>query len=331
MMIRYNETQSGLSVLEQANIPAALVQEIFVVQSQLLAGLQQDLRLFKDEIESYLTTITVPLAQQEKTVQEQQQILQKVIRNAEVLELGNAENLSLSEYGDFVESILNNAILLTIGYSKQAISMVYRLSDVVERLNTLGRLVIDISTVNRKTKMLAFNATLEAAHAGLEGRAFHHVAAEVRDLSSSIATLSQNMQTEIHHVTEGVLETHKMLVQCAAMDMQPMAEASEKLEHLITALLTQQERFAAAKQELQQLQAPQGELPAVLPLVKKIQTFQCIMEKIQRQQGDVLEKLNNSMSIEDIQMFFTTQVDEIRALFPIDAQTTITIQHNTVE
>jgi hypothetical protein len=96
-----------------------------------------------------------------------------------------------------------------------------------------------------------------------------------------------------------------------------MVEASEKLEHLITALLTQQDRFAAAKQELRQLKAPQRELPTVLPFVQKIQTFQIIMEKIQHQQGGVLEKLNNSTSIEDIRMFFTTQVDEIRALFPI--------------
>ncbi len=325
MMIRYNETQSGLSVLEQANIPAVLVQEIFVVQSQMFAGLQQHLRLFKEEIESYLTTITVPLAQQEKTVQEQQQILQKVIRNAEVLELGNAENLSLSEYGDFVESILNNAILLTIAYSKQAISMVYRLSDVVERLGTLGQLVVNISTVNRKTKMLALNATLEAAHAGQEGRAFHHVAAEVRDLSESISKLSHNMQTEIHHVTQGVLETHKMLVQCAAMDMQPMAEASEKLEHLITALLTQQERFAAVKQEIQALPAPQGDLPTVFPLVKKIQKFQSIVEKIQQQQGGVLEKLNNSTSIEEMQAFFATQENEMRAFFSMDASEITTV------
>jgi methyl-accepting chemotaxis protein len=175
------------------------------------------------------------------------------------------------------------------------------------------------------------NATLEAAHAGQEGRAFHHVAAEVRDLSGSIAALSQNMQTEIHHVTEGVLETHKMLVQCAAMDMQPMAEASEKLEHLITALLTQQERFAAAKQEIQALQAPQGELPAVLPLVKKIKEFQSIMGKIQQQQGGVLEKLNTSISVEEIQMFFTTQVDEIRAFLPTDMSEISTVQQDKVE
>lgn len=318
MMICYNETQPVFSLLDQENTPVVLVQEIFSEQSRVLDTLLHDLTLFKNDIENFLATATAPLIQREEIVQEQQLLLQKVIKNAEVLELANTENLSLSEYGDFVESILNDAIFLTIGYSKQAISMVYRLSDVVERLDTLGKLVVDISTVNRKTKMLALNATLEAAHAGHEGRAFHHVAAEVRDLSGSIAVLSQNMQTEIHHVTQGVLETHKMLVQCAAMDMQPMAVASEKLEHLITALLTQQERFAAAKQEIYALQPPQAELPAVLPLIKRIQEFQSIVQKIQQQQGSVLEKLNTSTPVEEIQMFSVKQADETPAFSSTD-------------
>jgi hypothetical protein len=290
---------------------ACVSQEVLEMQITILSALAEDMTFFHKDLEAILANTSVHLEQKEGLIIHQQALIERIIKNAEVLELSETEYLTLPAYGDFAEELLSKAILLVIDYSKQAIAMVYRLSDVVERLDILGRLVTDVNTVNRKTKMLALNATIEAAHAGNAGVSFQHVAAEVRDLSDTIAVLSQNMQTEIEHVATGVLDTHKMLVQCAAIDTQPMIESGAKLEKLITALLTQQERLAVAKQEAVVLGNQQRGDILVAPLVKNLHTMQKVIALIKLSQTAFTEKLNNPNHVKNLKEDFLAGVHDI--------------------
>lgn len=281
------------------------------MQTSILSALEEDMGYFKKNIAHVLDNAAKHIQQKDSVIIQQQELLDRVIKNAEILELSATEHLTLPEYGDFAEGMMNKAIFLVIDYSKQAISMVYRLSEVVERLDMLERLVADISTVNRKTKMLALNATIEAVHAGDAGISFQHVAAEVRDLSETIAKLSHNMQEEIAHVTAGILETHKMLVHCAAMDMQPMVESGEELERLITALLTQQEKFAIAKQDGLKLAQQQYTVQPSIPFVKNLHSMQQVIALIQQSQVELRDKFNDSQRTENLKENFLAGVQNI--------------------
>jgi methyl-accepting chemotaxis protein len=56
-------------------------------------------------------------------------------------------------------------------------------NDIGAVVGDLGRMIQMVRTLSRQTRMLAFNATIEAARAGAAGRGFAVVASEVKDLS----------------------------------------------------------------------------------------------------------------------------------------------------
>ncbi len=85
-----------------------------------------------------------------------------------------------------------------------------------------------IGSIARKSKMLALNATIEAAHAGVVGRAFAVVAAEVRKLaddtriateaiSRTVRTLSHEAGAMNSEITESVAKTRVAQTKFAAL------------------------------------------------------------------------------------------------------------------
>lgn len=73
------------------------------------------------------------------------------------------------------------------------------LSDASNRVAQQVKLIFGIA---QQTKLLSFNATIEAARAGVAGRGFAVVAAEVRELSKQIGETTE-------HVTKDVQAMHK--------------------------------------------------------------------------------------------------------------------------
>lgn len=73
-----------------------------------------------------------------------------------------------------------------------------RILELTERLNVVaGRKIAEISGINRMTKMLAFNALIEAARAGDAGRGFAVVASEVKSISNEIEKIADAFETEV--------------------------------------------------------------------------------------------------------------------------------------
>lgn len=73
-----------------------------------------------------------------------------------------------------------------------------RILELTERLNVVaGRKIAEISGINRMTKMLAFNALIEAARAGDAGRGFAVVASEVKSISNEVEKIAEAFETEV--------------------------------------------------------------------------------------------------------------------------------------
>ena len=121
--------------------------------------------------------------------------------------------------------------------SKDAMSMVYALSELNGNVNRVDSCMEELNKINRVTNMLALNARIEAERAGTAGAAFRVVAGEVRELSSATQRLSVDMATELHAVTQGIENGHETLQRVATIDMSQNLMAKDRLELLMNALI----------------------------------------------------------------------------------------------
>jgi methyl-accepting chemotaxis protein len=89
--------------------------------------------------------------------------------------------------------------------------------ELIKQVSKVDDIIASINTVTRQTKLLAFNATIEAVRVGEAGRGFAVVAEEVRKLaqrsgddSTMIKSTLKNMQNAIKTIAEVADVTHNI-------------------------------------------------------------------------------------------------------------------------
>jgi methyl-accepting chemotaxis protein len=90
-----------------------------------------------------------------------------------------------------------------------------------------------ISQIAWQTKLLAFNARIEATHAGDAGRGFEVVAQEVKNLAQQTASATDNISREISAIGGEVARTTQA-IESISKTIGQMQEISAKIEHAVT-------------------------------------------------------------------------------------------------
>jgi urea transport system substrate-binding protein len=91
--------------------------------------------------------------------------------------------------------VLGSSALSTSGQTAQV------LTDAASRIKSI---VTEIGAFNAQTKILALNATIEAARAGVAGKGFSVVAAEVRNLSDQIGDAAARIDSDISFLQQAI-------------------------------------------------------------------------------------------------------------------------------
>lgn len=110
--------------------------------------------------------------------------------------------------------------------ASKARSVVKNLGDASERI---GQVVRSISQIAWQTKLLAFNAKIEASRAGEAGRGFEVVAQEVKDLAQQTAMATDDISREITTMSEEVERTTKAMEK-VGKTIADMQDISVKIE-----------------------------------------------------------------------------------------------------
>ncbi|MCH5149796.1 MAG: hypothetical protein J1G30_03935 [Spirochaetales bacterium] len=76
--------------------------------------------------------------------------------------------------------------------------------DLAEQIKEISSLVKNIQDISEQTRLLSFNASIEAARAGAAGKGFRIIANEVKALSDSITVLSNSIDTKISEMQKSV-------------------------------------------------------------------------------------------------------------------------------
>lgn len=112
----------------------------------------------------------------------------------------------------------------------EAQSVVKELGDASGRIDSV---VKQISKIAWQTKLLAFNARIEATHAGEAGRGFEVVAQEVKNLAQQTASATDDISREIAAISEEVARTTQT-IEGISKTIGQMQEVSANIERVVS-------------------------------------------------------------------------------------------------
>lgn len=177
-----------------------------------------------------------------QNVQHQGQELKDIIHHATHIMLKD-DKVSLSDFLDMFTDLLTDSVEQTLRISKTAMAMVYSMDGAINNLQHVEKFIGNIQHLNNKARILSLNATIEAEHAGEIGKGFGVVAKEMKQMSTEISGLSDDMQQRINTVSSSVREGYSFLQDIADIDMSTQINTKERLDELMQCMLQQSTMF----------------------------------------------------------------------------------------
>lgn len=210
---------------------AAIVRKVLEMLIGLLPETASEVELASRELSGRFTQLA-------QNASAQSDMMQALIATIGAIEV-NGKQVTLEEFIGLFSRTLNDSISKMLFVAKKALSMVYSMDDAIRNLNEIEQFSKKIQAITRQSSLLALNAQIEAARAGEAGRGFSVVATEVKQLSSEIALLSNQMRERTGVIMRSVTEGFDVLKEVATTDMNSNIEAKETLEALMHGLIRQ--------------------------------------------------------------------------------------------
>lgn len=199
-----------------------------------------------DEVSDIISVNTTSLSESFsaiiETVQRQTSLIDDIIASASGVMMEGQEK-SLPTVMAFLEQTLSDGIGKILELTQSCMEMVYEMEGVTQKLDETEALVGQIEGVNKQTTLLALNAKIEAARAGDAGRGFAVVADEIKDLSSGINELAENIQGRMGEVADGVRKGFVTLQSIANIDMSGNIESKSRIDQMMQDLVEQNRSF----------------------------------------------------------------------------------------
>ena len=162
-----------------------------------------------DFLKNYLTNI----GEQAKASKIQKEALEKLMESSTAI--GN-ESRNISENALKNISRLDSifAAIEELQQSVKRIEADYRkymeqFKELIEQAREINNLVDSIKNISGQTYLLSFNASIEAARAGVAGKGFRIIANEVKKLSDDTDKTSETIKTKVEALTVSISNLEK--------------------------------------------------------------------------------------------------------------------------
>ena len=174
-----------------------------------------------------LTSETGIYKHQKDAIKEMQSTSDRLEEEAKLMEQKNKQN------SDELESVCSNFNALNSSVER----IVSRREILIEKVQELHKSINDINSfidriqkVATQTNLLSFNASIEAARAGVAGKGFRIIAGEVKKLSNDTTEMSENIAkqiTELNLNIQNIIDENKATFDFMN-ELKKMAEESSK-------------------------------------------------------------------------------------------------------
>lgn len=145
----------------------------------------------------------------------------------------NSESLAF-----FVELVMN--------ISQQGVRTVQKIDDMTTQIDGAFLLLGQVEKIANQTNLLSINAMIESERAGESGRGFRVVAGEVKKLSQSTRSLSEQIRNQISSVRQATNDARTTVAQMASNDLNVFLENKARIDDMVTQLAQLDTRISSA-------------------------------------------------------------------------------------
>lgn len=131
-----------------------------------------------------------------------------------------------------VERLISDSASIAQGAVREATNAMGVVNELGHASERIGKVVKSISQLAWQTKLLAFNAKIEASRAGDAGRGFDVVAQEVKELAQQTATATESISKEISTM-HGEVERTAQAIAAMSKTVTQMQEISATIERSV--------------------------------------------------------------------------------------------------
>lgn len=274
---------SGVNEVAQGNLDKTLSPD---AQDEIgvLAGATNDMRLrlqaLVSEVAMHATAVN-EVAQEISAAVEHQaassaEMSSSVAEITSTMEELSASSSEIAENSTAVVNMANQTLLNSRKGSEGVQTVLARMHDIRTdnqhnldeivdlgaKSKEIGKIMEIINTIADQTRLIAFNAALEASSAGEAGKRFSVVAAEIRRLADSVTDSTSEISSKVNEIQDSISRlviTSEKGAQVIASGILASGSASEKLSEIVTAatetssaaqqisLSTQQQKTASSQ------------------------------------------------------------------------------------
>jgi methyl-accepting chemotaxis protein len=144
-----------------------------------------------------------------------------------------SRHVGMQQFTRETSAVLENYVGFTDRSSRQSAEVARKIDDMSGRMGSIFKVLEKIDAIARQTNLVALNAAIEAARAGEAGLGFAVVAQEVRSLSNSSRSLSEEIGNRITETRETVTEARRIVNEVAAEDTSAAVSASTHVKTMM--------------------------------------------------------------------------------------------------
>jgi len=133
------------------------------------------------------------------------------------------------------------------------------LQTAANKANKIDSIIATINEVSAQTKVLALNASIEAARAGDRGRGFAIVAREIRELAGNTRSATEKIEEMLQEMRSGMTDGATQMQQFSRDRVRELQPCLEQLDRSVAAQVKGAKQIAAAMRELRRSSTRTGD------------------------------------------------------------------------